>query len=123
MSNHSFAAVTCLDTATSIGAADAIIVALDYRFAGEVNYAMNFIGTLASVGTGDSVTLQVSPDYKAETASGAMWQGVETFVSTAFNGSLNGPWAAARFTKAGVQTVKVVALTIGKSRNRTDLQG
>lgn len=123
MSNTPFAAVTCVDTATSIGAAEATIIALDYRFSGDVNYAMNFVGTLASVGTGDSVGLQVSPDYRSDTAAGAMWQTVETFVSTAFNGSLNGPWAAVRFTKAGAQTSKIVALTAGKSRNRTDLQG
>jgi len=123
MSNTPFAAVTCLDTATSIGAADATIITIDYRFAGDVNYSMNFIGTLGSVGTGDNVALQVSPDYRAETAAGAMWQSVEVFASTAFNGCVNGPWQAIRFIKPGAQTGKVVALTAGKNRNRLDIQG
>lgn len=125
MSNVSYAAVTVLDTAASVGAADATIFSLDYRFAGGANYAMNFIGTLASVGTGDSVTLQVSPDYRADspTKANAMWGSVEVFTSTAFNGSLNGPWSAIRFIKGGAQTAKVVGLLAGASRNKTDMQG
>lgn len=123
----SFAAVTVLDTATSVGAADATVIDIDYRFTGEVNFAINFIGTLGSVGTGDSVGLQVSPDYDAHapaaTQAMAMWQTVETFTSTAFNGSLNGPWSAIRFIKAGTQTAKVVGLVAGKNRTRWNRQG
>lgn len=122
MSTTPYAAVTCLDTATSIGAADATIQHLAYRFSGENNFAMNFIGTLASVGTGDSVSLQVSPDYRTEDPNnaGAMWQTVEVFTSTAFNGSLNGPWAAIRFIKSGTQTAKVVGLLMGRNRSKYD---
>lgn len=123
MSSTPFAAVTCMDTAVSVGAADATIIELDYRFAGEVNYSLNFIGTMSSVGTGDNVALQVSPDYRPQTAAGAMWQSVEVFATTAFNGCVNGPWQAIRFIGPGVQTKKVVALTAGKNRNRSDFQG
>jgi hypothetical protein len=123
MSSTPYAPVTCVDAATSIGAADATIVPLDYRFSGENNYAMNFVGTLASVGTGDSVTVQVSPDWKSETASGAMWVGVETFVSTSFNGCVNGPWAAVRFLKPGSQTAKVVGLAAGRNRSKPAIVG
>jgi hypothetical protein len=123
MSSTPYAPVTCVDAAISIGAADATIIPLDFRFAGENNYSLNFVGTLASVGTGDSVTLQVSPDWKSETAAGAMWVGVETFVSTSFNGCVNGPWAAIRFTKAGSQTAKVVGLAGGRNRSKPAIVG
>jgi hypothetical protein len=125
MSNVPYAPVTVLDTAASVGAADASIYVLDYRFAGSANFAMNFIGTLASVGAADSVRLQVSPDYRQEspTKANAMWGSVEVFTSTAFNGSLNGPWAAIRFLKSGDQVAKVVGLLAGASRNKADIQG
>lgn len=125
MSSIPYAPVTCMDTATSVGAADATIIGTDFRFAGEANYAINFIGTISSIGTGDFVALQVSPDWKHDAPSnaGAMWATVETFVSTSFNGSLNSPWAAIRFVKGGVQTAKVVGLVAGKQRNRADIQG
>ena len=125
MSSTPYAAVTVLDTALSVGLADATIYTLDYRYAGENNFAMNFIGTLSSVGTGDSVTLQVSPDYRQEspTKANAMWGSVEVFTSTAFNACVNGPWAAIRFIKGGTQTAKVVGLLAGASRNKADIQG
>lgn len=123
MSSIPYAPVTCVDGATSIGAADATIVPLDYRFAGGVNYALNFAGTLASVGAADKVQLQVSPDYKAHTAAGAMWVTIDTQASTAFSGSVNGPWTAFRFIKPGDQVAKVVALVAGRNANRTDLPG
>lgn len=125
MSSISYAAVTVLDTALSVGAGDATIFGLDFRYAGTNNYAMNFIGTLASIGTGDSVSLQVSPDWRhnAPSNAGAMWQTVEVFTSTSFNGSLNGPWAAIRFIKGGTQTAKVVGLLAGAQRNKLDIQG
>jgi hypothetical protein len=122
MSNIPYAPVTCLDTAVSTGPNDATIIVTDYRYAGAANYSMNFIGTLASIGTGDSVSLQVSPDYDPVAPAGAMWQSVEVFTSTQFNGSLNGPWVAVRFIKPGVQTGKVVALTAGK-HTRRNIQG
>jgi hypothetical protein len=114
-----------MDTAASVGQADATIIDLDYRFAGDVNYAVNFIGTLSSIGTGDSVTLQVSPDYDvgAPSNAGAMWGSVEVFTSTSFNGSLNGPWTAFRFIKAGTQTAKIVGLVAGKNKNKLNRQG
>ena len=125
MANTPFAAVTCLDTAASVGIADSTAIGIDYRFSGDVNYTINFIGTLSSVGTGDSVSLQVSPDYDehAPSNAGAMWQTVETFTSTAFNGSLNHPWAGIRFLKAGAQTAKVVGLVAGKNKNKLNRQG
>ena len=123
MSSTPYAPVTCVDAATSIGAADATIVPLDYRFAGENNYALNYVGTLASIGTGDSVQLQVSPDYKQETAAGAMWVTVETITTTAFGGSVNGPWAAVRFLKPGAQTAKVVGLAAGRNRSKPAIVG
>ena len=125
MSSIPYAPVTVLDTSSSIGAADATIIGVDFRYAGEANYSMNFIGSIASIGTGDNVILQVSPDWKHDAPSnaGAMWASVETFVSTSFNGSLNGPWAAIRFLKGGAQAAKVVGLVAGKQRNKLDAQG
>lgn len=125
MSSTPYAAVTVLDTALSVGQADASIFTLDYRYSGENNFALNFIGTLSSVGTGDSVSIQVSPDYRPEsqTKTNAMWGTIETFTSTAFNASVNGPWAAVRFIKGGTQTAKVVGLLAGASRNKADIQG
>jgi hypothetical protein len=123
MSSTPYAPVTCLDAATSIGAADATIVPLDFRFAGENNYAMNYVGTLASVGAADSVRIQVSPDWKAETALGAMWVTVETITTTAFGGSINAPWAAVRFIKPGDQTAKVVGLAGGRNRSKPAIVG
>lgn len=123
MSSTPYAPVTCLDAATSIGAADAIIVPLDYRFAGDQNYAMNYVGTLSSVGTGDAVLIQVSPDYKAETASGAMWTSITTIATTAFGGNLAGPWAAVRFLKTGGQTAKLVGLAAGRNRSKPNIVG
>lgn len=123
MSSTPFAPVTCLDAATSIGPADAIIVPLDYRFSGEVNYAINYIGTLASIGAADSVRIQVSPDYKQETAAGAMWVTVETITTTAFGGSVNGPWAAVRFIKPGDQVAKLVGLAAGRNRSKPAIVG
>jgi hypothetical protein len=123
MSSTPYAPVTCLDAATSIGAADAVIVPLDFRFAGENNFALNFIGTLASVGASDVVRCQVSPDYKQETASGAMWVSIDAFTTTAFSGSVNGPWAAIRFIKAGDQVAKVVGLAAGRNRSKPAIVG
>jgi len=123
MSSTPFAPVTCLDAATCIGAADAVVVPLDFRFAGEVNYAINYVGTLASIGTGDNVQIQVSPDYKQETALGAMWVTVETITTTAFGGSVNGPWAAVRFLKGGAQTAKLVGLAAGRNRSKPAIVG
>jgi hypothetical protein len=122
MSSIPYAPVTVLDTSSSIGAADATIIGVDFRYAGEANYSMNFIGTLIAA---DTVTLQVSPDWKHDAPSnaGAMWASVETFTSTSFNGSLNGPWAAIRFIKSGTQAAKVVGLVAGKQRNKLDAQG
>lgn len=122
-SNIPYAPVTLLDTAVSIGPADATIQALDFRFSGEDNYALSFIGTLTSIGTGDNAGLQVSPDYKAETAAGAMWQTIEVFATTAFNGVVNGPWAAIRFIKPGAQTAKVVGLAQGRNRAKPAIVG
>lgn len=119
MSSIPYAPTTCVDTATSIGAADATIIRTVYRFAGDHNYTMNFIGTLTSIGTGDSCSLQVSPDYDPDDRpAAAMWMTVETFTSTAFSGSLNGPWAAIRFIKPGVQACKVVGVVAGRNRSR-----
>lgn len=123
MSSTPFAPVTCLDAATSIGAADAVIVPLDYRFSGDVNYALTFIGSFTSVGAADIVRVQVSPDYKSETAAGAMWVNVDAFATTAFSGCVNGPWAAVRFIKAGDQVAKVVGLASGRSRSKPAIVG
>lgn len=123
MSSTPYAPVTCLDAATSIGQADATIVPLDFRFAGENNFALNFIGTLASVGAADIVRVQVSPDYKIETAAGAMWVSIDAFATTAFSGSVNGPWAAIRFIKAGDQVAKVVGLAAGRNRSKPAIVG
>jgi hypothetical protein len=123
MSSTPYAAVTCVDAVTSLGNADAIIVPLDYRFAGENTYMATFAGTFTSVGAGDNIKLQVSPDWKSETAAGAMWVTTDTFASTAFSGAVNGPWAAIRFTKAGDQSAKLVALVAGRNRSKPAIVG
>jgi hypothetical protein len=122
-SNVPFAQVTCLDAATSIGNADATIVGLDYRYAGDQTFVASYVGTLASIGALDKVQFQVSPDWKAETAAGAFWVTVDTYTTTAFSGAVNGPWAAVRFIKTGDQVAKVVALVAGRNRSKAAIQG
>ena len=105
-----YCAVTVVDTASSVGLADATAWLLDYRFS-DPNYIVSFIGTLSSVGTGDGVKVYVSPDATKDKAGS--FAEVGAFTSTTFANVVTGVWGAVKFTKSGTQTGKVVAMLCG----------
>lgn len=113
-----FAPVTAVDASTSVGAADATQINIDYRFF-DYQFCASFAGTLASVGAADNVKIQVSPDAPPGGSNNGIWVTTDVFTSTQFSGLIYGPWRAIRVLKPGDQAAKVVFLVNGhRERNQ-----
>lgn len=114
-----YAATTAVESATSIGLADATAYLLDYRFF-DANFPVSFVGTQTSVGTGDFVKVYVSPDARKNVAG--TYVQIESFTTTAFTGVIQGAWGGVKFVTGGTGgTRKVVALMNGYSINNTQV--
>lgn len=126
MASIPYAAVTVLDTAANVTAGNATIIPTDFRFAGENTVQVIYAASFTSIGAGDSLTVQVSPDYDEHAPTAvqdmAMWAQYG-IVSAAGVGSIVGPWAAFRILKPGANGAKVVAVVAGKNRSRYNRQG
>lgn len=126
MSSIVYAPVTAVD-GVSVGAADAVVFGLDYRYAGELTNILTYAWANASVGgAGESITIQVSPDWKHDAPSnaGAMWATYAILSTAGGTGVVQGPWSAVRAIKGGGGGAgKLVFLAAGKSRNLPNVQG
>ena len=120
MSRIPYAPVTCVDGTASLGAVEALVVPVDYRFAGEVANIFTYAGTQTA---GDSIIIQVSPDWHENATAGALWVNHTVTSATSFVGNVYSPWAAVRVLKTGTGSSKVVGLVAGRSRSRPLTRG
>lgn len=114
-----YSAVTVLETATSVGLADATAYLLDYRYF-DANFPVSFVGTQSSVGTGDFVKVYVSPDARKNVAG--TYVQIESFTTTAFTGVIQGAWGGVKFVTGNTGgTKRVIALMNGYSINNNQV--